>query len=33
MVLYSNQFYTQVLHMLTIHFSCSLYIPTVIYIF
>ena len=32
MVLHFNQFYTQVLNMLTIHFSCSLYIPTVLYI-
>ena len=33
MVLYFDWFYFQVLNMLTIHFSCSLYIPTVIYIF
>ena len=33
MVLCFSQFYTQDLNMLTIHFSCSLHIPTVIYIF
>ena len=33
MVMYLNRFYTQVLNMLTIHFSSSLYIPKVIYIF
>ena len=33
MVLCLIYLHTQVLHMLTIHFGCSLNIPTIIYIF